>query len=70
VILGDKPRDAGVPERPDADHLVKLSIYCDDLKRLQNYFSGAPFPWDYSKEEIEEAGAQWIEQMIDLAKGK
>ena len=71
VILGDKPHDARVPERPDADHLVKLKhLLRNDLKRLQNYFSGAPFPWDYSKEEIEEAGAQWIEQMIDLARGK
>ena len=70
VILGARPRDARVPERPDAERLVKLSIYCDDLKRLQNYFSGAPYPWDLSNQEIKDAGEEYVQQLIDLKRGK
>jgi hypothetical protein len=37
---------------------------------LQNYFEGAPYPYDYSNEELSEAGQQWVEMQIDLARGK
>ena len=73
VALGDNPND--YPQLPRArrlfeQHIITLEIEEEDLKRLQNYFSGAPHPYEYSNEEIEEAGAQWIQQQIDVARGK
>jgi hypothetical protein len=72
AMLGDDPRDFPVPEGdpPHAEHLVVLNIEPGDLKRLRNYFSGAPYPWDYSSAEIKEAGERWVEQQIDLKRGK
>ncbi len=32
-----------------------LNIESTNLKRLQNYFSGAPWPFDYSNKEIDAA---------------
>jgi len=70
VILGDDPRDVNPGEYPHEEHVVVLKIDRADLKRLQNYFSGAPFPWDYSNEEIQAAGDEWIQQQSDLRRGK
>ena len=72
AMMGDDPRDFPVPEGdpPHAEHVVVLNIEPQDLKRLRNYFSGAPYPWDYSRAEIKEAGERWIEQEIDFKRGK
>ena len=64
LVLGDDPRDD--PE----EHVVVLTVEENDLKRLKNYFGGAPYPWDYSKAEIKEAGSRYIEQLIDIKRGK
>jgi hypothetical protein len=47
IYLGDDPRDFPVPpgEPPHEEHLVELKTNPEDLKRLRNYFSGAPYPW-------------------------
>ena len=73
VALGDDPSD--YPQLSNAkrlfrQHIITLEIEEEDLKRLQNFFSGAPHPYEYSNEEIEEAGEQWIQQQIDIARGK
>jgi hypothetical protein len=74
VILGDdphdSPRDFNPGEYPHEQHTVVLKIDRDDLKRLQNYFSGAPFPWDYSNEEIEAAGDAWLSMQEDIRRNK
>jgi len=72
IALGDNandyPRLPGPPRyRPN---IITLSIEEEDLKRLQNYFDGAPYPYEYSNEEIQEAGEQWIQMQIDIARGK
>lgn len=74
VALGDNPHDyPALPQRTRRlfrQHIITLQIEEEDLKRLQNYFSGAPHPYEYSNEEIDDAGEQWIQQQIDIARGK
>ena len=38
--------------------IITAAIEEDELKLLQNYFEGAPYPYDYSNEELSEAGQQ------------
>jgi hypothetical protein len=72
AMLGEDPRDFPVPEGepPHEEHTVVLKIEPRDLKRLRNYFSGAPYPWDHSAKEIEETGERFIQQEIDIKRGK
>jgi hypothetical protein len=65
LILGDDPRDFLDEERP-----VVLKIDSEDLKRFRNYFGGAPYPYDYSNEEIEAAGDSWVQMQSDIKRGK
>jgi hypothetical protein len=65
LSLGNDPRDF-----PEEEHTIVLEIEPEDLKRFRNYFSGAPFPYDYSNKEIEDAGDLWIQQQIDIKRGK
>ena len=65
LILGDNPR-----EIPDEEEMVVLKIRPEDLKRLRNYFSGAPWPYDASNEEIEAAGDAWMQMRLDIKRGK
>ena len=37
-------------------HIITAAIEEDDLKLLQNYFEGAPYPYEYSNEEISRGG--------------
>jgi hypothetical protein len=69
IALGDDPRDFPVPpgEPPHQEHIVTLTIEGEDLKRLRNYFGGAPWPYQLSDAEIQ---AAWIEQQIDIERGK
>ena len=58
------------------DHLpgeglrISLEIEPEDLKRFLNYFGGAPYPYDFSNKEINDAGEEYIQQLIDLKRGK
>ena len=73
VALGDDPHEYPLLPRAQRlfrQHIITLEIQEEDLKRLQNYFSGAPKPYEYSNQEIEDAGEQWIQQQIDIARGK
>jgi hypothetical protein len=72
VILGDDPRDFPVPPGapPHEEHMVVLKISPENLKRFLNYFKGAPFPYEYSNEEIEAAGDQWAQMQLDIKRGK
>ena len=65
LSLGNDPRDF-----PEEEHTIVLEIEPEDLKRFRNYFGGAPFPYDYSNKEIKDAGDLWIEQQIDIKRGK
>jgi hypothetical protein len=58
VGLGNDPRDVPVEpgDPPHEEHCVILKMSPRDLRRLQNYFSGAPYPWDHSNKEIQAAG--------------
>jgi hypothetical protein len=58
VPLGDDPRDFPVPpgDPPHEEHWVQLRASPEDLKRLRNYFAGAPYPWTHSNAEIAAAG--------------
>ena len=73
IALGDDPND--YPALPGKrkylpQNIITLTISEDDLKLLQNYFNGAPYPYEYSNEEIEEVGERYIQQQIDLLRGK
>ena len=75
VALGDNPNDYPIlPSKRRQDlfnqHIITLGIEEEDLKRLQNYFSGAPHPYEYTNKEIEDAGEEWIQLQIDTARGK
>jgi hypothetical protein len=64
IILGDDPRDW-----PD-EHVVQFKVSPQDLKRMKNYFAGAPYPYDYSIKEIYEAGERYLQEQRDIEKGK
>ena len=68
VGLGNDPRDYGDAEYQETT--VILETTPEDMARLKNYFSGAPWPYEYSNAEIKEAGDQWIQQQIDIRRGK
>ena len=73
VALGDNPNDYPLGPRAQRlfrEHVITLEIQEEDLQRLRNYFSGAPKPYEYSNQEIEDAGENWIQQQIDIARGK
>ena len=71
VGLGDDPRDYPVPpgEPPHEEHCVVLKGSAEDLKRLRNYFSGAPYPYESSNVEIEAAGEQRRTAKKNLRRG-
>ena len=70
IVLGHDPRDPDFRALRE-DHVVVLSTEVpEDLKRLRNFLGGAGYPWDASDEAIEEAGQQWIQQQIDISRGK
>jgi hypothetical protein len=71
VGLGDDPRDYSAGQiPPHQEHIVTLKISADDLKRLRNYFDGAPWPYTYSKEEIREAGERHRSLENEIKRGK
>jgi hypothetical protein len=72
IGLGDDPRDYPVPpdDPPHEENVVVLKVTPEDRKRLRNYFNGAPYPYDFSNEEIEAAGDAWIEMQRDIKRGK
>jgi hypothetical protein len=72
VGLGDDPRDFPTPpgEPEHQEHIVVLKISEDDLKRLQNYFGGAPWPYTHSKKEILTAGERWLIEQDEIKRGK
>ena len=72
VGLGDDPRDYPVPEGapPHEETLVVLTTSTRELRRLANYFGGAPWPYDHSIAEIEEEGQRWIQHELDIRRGK
>lgn len=68
VGLGEDPSDYGDEEYRETT--VILETNPEDLKRLRNYFAGAPWPYDASNADISAAGDQWISQQIDIRRGK
>ena len=74
IVLGGVPSHypmlPGPTQTKDTQRVITAAIEEDDLKLLQNYFEGASFPYEYSDEEISEAGEQWIQHEIDRARGK
>lgn len=71
IVLGGVLRNYPMlPGTKATQRIITAAIEEDELKLLQNYFEGAPYPYDYSNEEISEAGQQWVEMQIDLARGK
>ena len=72
VGLGDDPRDYPVPEGepPHQETIIRLKISEEDLNRLRNYFDGAPWPYDASNQEIEEASNRWWLMQEEIKRGK
>lgn len=72
VGLGNDPRDFPVPDGapPHEETLVTLKISPEGLRRLVNYFGGAPWPYDQSNAEIDEAGEPWISLQNEIRRGK
>jgi len=71
IVLDGVPRNYPMLSGTKAtQRIITVIIKEDELKLLQNYFEGAPFPYDSSNEELSEAGQRWVEMQIDLARGK
>jgi len=72
IMLGNDPRDfpvdAGEPQHQETTIVLKLEP--EELERLVNCFGGAPWPYEFSNKEIEDAGDEWIQTQIDLRRGK
>jgi hypothetical protein len=72
VTLGNDVRDfpVGAGEYPHEETTVVMDLEPEDLKRLLNYFSGAPWPYNYSNYELKEAADLDVQMQIDLRRGK
>ena len=60
IPIGDDPRDYPVPpgDPPHQETLVILKVSEKDRRRMHNYFSGAPWPYDQSLGKIASAEAR------------
>jgi hypothetical protein len=69
ISLSSHPVPFGEPPT-HLDYVVALEIGEDDARRLMNYFTGAPWPYTHSNEEIDALGEYWLEMQEEIKRGK